>query len=83
MEPDELRLSPPWTPHWERRRTSWLLDTFSGLSPLVCAGAGLPGGEPPPRGIELGEAGRSRLLDELEGLLRTMQRKMALHLACW
>jgi len=48
----------------------WLLDTFGGLSPLVCRElAHRAGGSTDARLHLMGEAGCNRLLDELEGLI--------------
>ena len=52
----------------------WLLDTFGGLSPLICRELAFrAGGATDARLHQMGEGGRSRLLDELEGLLRSVQ----------
>lgn len=48
----------------------WLLDTFGGLSPLVCRELAFrAGGSTDARLHQMGPAGRSRLLDALEKLL--------------
>ncbi len=52
----------------------WLLDTFGGLSPLVCRElAYRAGGSTDARLDVLGQAGRARLLDELERALRAVR----------
>ena len=54
----------------EAQADKWLLDTFSGLSPLVCRELAFQaGGATDVRLNVLGPAGRARLLDSLEGLL--------------
>ena len=54
----------------EAQADKWLLDTFSGLSPLVCRELAFQaGGATDVRLNVLGPAGRTRLLDSLEGLL--------------
>ena len=54
----------------EAQADKWLLDTFSGLSPLVCRELAFQaGGATDVRLNALGPAGRARLLDSLEGLL--------------
>ena len=54
----------------EAQADKWLLDTFSGLSPLVCRELAFQaGGATDVRLNVLGPAGRARLLDGLEGLL--------------
>ena len=54
----------------EAQADKWLLDTFSGLSPLVCRELAFQaGGATDLRLNVLGPAGRTRLLDSLEGLL--------------
>ena len=51
-----------------------LVDTFGGLSPLICRELAFrAGGATDARLHQMGEGGRSRLLDELEGLLRSVQ----------
>ena len=58
----------------EARADQWLLDTFNGLSPLICRElAQRAGGETDARLHLLGAAGRARLLDGLEGLLRDVE----------
>ena len=58
----------------ESQADKWLLDTFGGLSPLICRALGFrAGGATDARLHQMGEGGRSRLLDELEGLLRSVQ----------
>ena len=58
----------------ERQADKWLLDTFGGLSPLICRELAFrAGGATDARLHQMGEGGRSRLLDELEGLLRSVQ----------
>lgn len=67
----------------ESQADKWLLDTFGGLSPLICRELAFrAGGATDARLHQMGEGGRSRLLDELEGLLRSVQ-EIALHLSCW
>ena len=54
----------------EAQADKWLLDTFGGMSPLVCRElAHRAGGATDVRLNVLGEAGRERLLDQLETLL--------------
>ena len=54
----------------EAQADKWLLDTFSGLSPLVCRELAFQaGGATDVRLNVLEPAGRTRLLDSLEGLL--------------
>ena len=54
----------------EAQADKWLLDTFSGLSPLVCRELAFQaGGATDVRLNVLGPAGRARLLDSLEALL--------------
>ena len=54
----------------EAQADKWLLDTFGGLSPLVCRElAHRAGGATDVRLNVLGAAGQVRLLDELDGLL--------------
>jgi len=56
----------------------WLLDTFGGLSPLVCREiAQRSGGSADVRLDALGAAGRARLLDALEDILRTVREGRA------
>ena len=58
----------------ESQADKWLLDTFGGLSPLICREQAFrAGGATAARLHQMGEGGRSRLLDELEGLLRSVQ----------
>ena len=58
----------------ESQADKWLLDTFGGLSPLICRELAFrAGGATDARLHQIGEGGRSRLLDELEGLLRSVQ----------
>ena len=58
----------------ESQADKWLLDTFGGLSPLLCRERAFrAGGATDARLHQMGEGGRSRLLDELEGLLRSVQ----------
>jgi len=58
----------------EAQADQWLLDTFGGLSPLICRELAFrAGGATDARLHQMGEGGRSRLLDELEGLLRSVQ----------
>ena len=58
----------------ESQADKWLLDTFGGLSPLICRELAFrAGGATDARLHPMGEGGRSRLLDELEGLLRSVQ----------
>ena len=55
----------------EAQADKWLLNTFGGLSPLICRElAHLAGGSTDVRLNVLGTEGRSRLLDELERLLQ-------------
>ena len=54
----------------EAQADKWLLDTFNGLSPLVCRElAQQAGGAADIRLHQLGPDGRARLLDRLEALL--------------
>jgi len=54
----------------EAQADRWLLDTFGGLSPLVCREIAFrAGGQTDVRLHRLGQAGKTRLLDELEGVL--------------
>ena len=54
----------------EAQADRWLLDTFGGLSPLVCRELAFrAGGQTDVRLHRLGEAGRVRLLDGLSGLM--------------
>ena len=58
----------------ESQADKWLLDTFGGLSPLICRELAFrAGGATDARLHQMGEGGRSRLLDELEGLLHSVQ----------
>ena len=58
----------------EAQADQWLLDTFAGLSPLVCRElAQRAGGATDVRLHQMGAAGRARLLDELEGLLLSVK----------
>ena len=58
----------------ESQADKLLLDTFGGLSPLICRELAFrAGGATDARLHQMGEGGRSRLLDELEGLLRSVQ----------
>ena len=58
----------------ESQADKGLLDTFGGLSPLICRELAFrAGGATDARLHQMGEGGRSRLLDELEGLLRSVQ----------
>ena len=58
----------------ESQADKWLLDTFGVLSPLICRELAFrAGGATDARLHQMGEGGRSRLLDELEGLLRSVQ----------
>ena len=53
----------------EAQADQWLLDTFGGLSPLICRElAHRAGGTTDARLNALGPAGRTRLLDEMERL---------------
>jgi len=57
----------------EARADQWLLDTFGGLSPLICRElAQRAGGATDARLHHMGPEGRARLLDELEGLLASV-----------
>ena len=57
----------------EAQADQWLLDTFGGLSPLICRELAFQaGGSTDVRLNILGEEGRQRLLDELERLLRSV-----------
>ena len=58
----------------EAQADKWLLDTFGGLSPLVCRElAQQAGGSTDIRLNVLGPAGRTRLLDQLERLIRSVK----------
>ena len=60
----------------EAQADRWLLDTFGGLSPLICRElAHRAGGTTDVRLHALGPKGRSRLLDELEQLQILVQEK--------
>ena len=57
----------------EAQADQWLLDTFGGLSPLICRELAFQaGGSTDVRLNVLGEDGRQRLLDGLEGLLHSV-----------
>ena len=57
----------------EAQADQWLLDTFGGLSPLICRELAFQaGGSTDVRLNVLGEEGRQRLLDGLEGLLHSV-----------
>jgi len=54
----------------------WLLDTFGGLSPLICRElAHRAGGQTDVRLNVLGDTGKKKLLDELETLLFSVSEK--------
>ena len=54
----------------QAQASEWLLDTFAGLSPLICRElAWRAGGRTDVRLDALGESGRRKLLDEIETLL--------------
>jgi len=58
----------------EAQADKWLLDTFGGLSPLVCRElAYRAGGATDIRLDALGSEGRKRLLDELTALINSVQ----------
>jgi predicted ribosome quality control (RQC) complex YloA/Tae2 family protein len=58
----------------ETQADQWLLNTFGGLSPLICRElAQRAGGATDARLHQMGAEGRARLLDELEGLLRDVK----------
>ena len=58
----------------EAQADRWLLDTFNGLSPLICREiAQRAGGATDIRLHMLGKAGRIKLLDELERLLNDVK----------
>ena len=58
----------------ETQADRWLLDTFGGLSPLVCRElACRSGGSTDVRLHQMGPEGRARLLDELECLLNSVK----------
>ena len=60
----------------EAQADQWLLDTFGGLSPLICRElAQRSGGSTDVRLHQMGPAGREQLLDELEGLLSGVLEK--------
>lgn len=51
----------------------WLIDTFSGLSPLICRElAFCAGGSCDVRFEQLGEQGKKRLLDEMESMIQSV-----------
>lgn len=59
----------------EAQTDRWLLDTFGGLSPLVCRElVWRAGGRTDLRLCELGQAGGERLLDALEGLMNDVKQ---------
>jgi len=59
----------------ESQADRWLLDTFGGISPLISRElAWRAGGRTDIRLHQLGETGRSRLLDELEQLLSNVKK---------
>jgi len=58
----------------ESQADRWLLDTFGGLSPLVCRELAFrAGGSSDVRLHQMGEQGRNRLLDELEQLMKSVK----------
>lgn len=58
----------------ESQADKWLLDTFGGLSPLICRELAFrAGGATDARLHQMGAAGRARLLDELEALLSSVR----------
>ena len=60
----------------ESQADKWLLDTFGGLSPLVCRELAYQvGGSTDIRLHQLGTTGRSKLLDVLEQLLYNVREK--------
>ena len=60
----------------ESRADHWLLDTFEGLSPLICRElAQRAGGAVDITLAELGQPGRVRLAEELEALLRRVAER--------
>ena len=60
----------------ESQADKWLLDTFGGLSPLVCRELACRAGRSTDvRLHQLGETGRSKLLDALEQLLFGVREK--------
>lgn len=64
-----LAAAPP-----QAQADQWLLDAFGGLSPLVCRElACRAGGSTDARLDAMGQEGRRRLLDGLEGLLKDVQ----------
>lgn len=64
-----LAAAPP-----QAQADQWLLDAFGGLSPLVCRElACRVGGSTDARLDAMGQEGRRRLLDGLEGLLKDVQ----------
>ena len=57
----------------EAQADRWLLDTFGGLSPLICRELAFQaGGSTDVRLNVLGEEGRRKLLDGFEGLLKSV-----------
>ncbi len=62
----------------EAQADQWLLDTFGGLSPLICRElAHRAGGTTGARLNALGPAGRTRLLDEMERLRDSVAKHSA------
>lgn len=62
----------------EAQADQWLLDTFGGLSPLICRElAHRAGGTTDARLNALGPAGRTRLLDEMERLRDSVAKHSA------
>jgi len=60
----------------ESQADKWLLDTFGGLSPLICRELAFrAGGRTDIRLHQMGETGRNKLLDELEQLLENVRNK--------
>ncbi len=60
----------------ETRADQWLLDTFGGLSPLICRElAQQAGGAVGVRLADLGPVGRRRLVDRMEELLSSVRKK--------
>jgi len=58
----------------ESQADKWLLDSFGGLSPLVCRELAFrAGGSTDIRLHQMGEQGRARLLDELERLMERVR----------
>lgn len=67
-----LAAAPP-----QAQADQWLLDAFGGLSPLVCRElACRAGGSTDARLDAMGQEGRRRLLDGLEGLLKDVQENL-------